>query len=66
MQIVERARLSAAILPSVDWKRVRAELARLRNDEGLTLDELAASSGVDRSTIHRIEKQAVGSTWNIV
>lgn len=43
------------ILPAVDWKRLREALARARAEEGLTLAELEQASGVDQSTIHRIE-----------
>ena len=38
-----------------DFGPLRVHLARLRNDRGWTLDELAGRSGVDRSTLHMIE-----------
>jgi transcriptional regulator with XRE-family HTH domain len=37
----------------VDW--LRAEIKRLREEQGLTVSDLARKSGVDRSVISRFE-----------
>lgn len=55
VQMPELERVTSAILGSVDWKALREALARMRNQSGLTLDGLAEASGIDRTTIHRIE-----------
>lgn len=39
----------------LDWGRVRAELRSLRSELGLTREQLERASGVEQTTIYRIE-----------
>lgn len=46
--------------------RIAAQLKTLRRDHGLSLDELAAESGVSRATLSRLENGAVSPTAAIL
>ena len=39
----------------LDWTAIRAELRRLRDANNLTREELQAASGVEKTTIYRVE-----------
>lgn len=45
----------ASPLPAPDFAALRMHLRRLRNERGWSLDELAARSGVGRSTLSSLE-----------
>lgn len=51
----ERALGQRMLAAVIDWRRVREVLRQIRNERGVTLRALEASSGIDESTIHRIE-----------
>ncbi len=47
-------------------KSLALRLKALRNENGLTLDELAKKSGVSKATLHRIEKCDVSPTTSVL
>ncbi|MBN1170754.1 MAG: helix-turn-helix domain-containing protein, partial [Micromonosporaceae bacterium] len=55
-----------APVPTIRQRRLAAELKRLREASGLTLEQVADQIGISRSSLSRVENALVGAKLPVV